>query len=180
MLAHRLVGRFITDEPDATAGGGDTEAGTYLPTSEVGSPRYMLERCADAMATVRQLGSPYLLFITMTTDLKDWPEISSRLAKLSAEKRTSSSPAGVQDPYDRAGLHSEVFHAKVQAFLARLENGTIFRNLGRPEVTLLPDGRRQYVYPMSMAGGGFMIVATEDQDRGRRPRAYRGRLGRVR
>ena len=150
---------------------GDVEAmtrGTYLPPSVVGGPRYLRDRCADALCTVRQLGRNHgLLFITFTFDKKDWPEVTSRLAQFDASEK-------LQDIFDRASLDSEVFKSKVDAFLARLRSGTIFRNLGRPKVTTEEysddnndvRSRRLYTYPMQTAGGGYLIVATEDQDRG--------------
>ena len=61
----------------------------------------------------------------------------------------------------------------MQAFLARLRSGTIFRNLGRPTVTVEEytdeHGRRRtrrtYSYPMATACGGFLICAVEDHRR---------------
>ena len=45
--------------------------------------------------------------------------------------------------------------------------GTIFRNLGRPTAVEVDadTGKRTYQYPMQIAGGGYLIVATEDRDR---------------
>jgi len=69
------------DELPALLDGSSNEdepvSGTYLPPSEVGSPRYMRDRCANALAVHRKLGKA-ALFITITTDLKDWPEVSTR------------------------------------------------------------------------------------------------------
>ena len=46
--------------------------------------------------------------------------------------------------------------------------GTIFRNLGRPTAVEVDadTGKRTYRYPMQIAGGGYLIIATADQDRG--------------
>jgi len=76
----RMIGRF-TDDADERDDGPDVDSeetrATYLPPDVIGSPRSMLEHCGDAMATVRQLGRQYLLFLTFTTDIKDWVEITS-------------------------------------------------------------------------------------------------------
>ena len=68
------------------------------PAPEIGSPRYMRDRCANALAVHRKLGKA-ALFITMTTDLKDWPEVWTRLPVFNGAQ---------QDPFDRAAIHSEV------------------------------------------------------------------------
>ena len=165
-------GPAAADLPETEGDMEDLANGTYLPATEIGTPRHMRHNCSNAMATLRQMGAQYLLFITVTTDLLDWPEIKSRLAQ---QNPTDPNPKrAFQDPYDRAALHAEAFEAKVQAFLARLRSGTIFRNLGRPTLELeeYEDGHgqrrtlRNYVFPMQTAGGGFLICAVEDQDRG--------------
>jgi hypothetical protein len=172
-MQRRLLGRFEdrgVDEPETDGDAAAERHGTYLPASEIGTPRHLRQCCSNAMAALRQLGCQYLLFITFTTDISgDWPEVSSRLAFPSQTKRSAA-----QDPFDRAALHAEVFEAKVQAFLARLRSGSIFRNLGRPtlrteqwaDATGTMKTRRIYEYPMATAGGGFLICAVEDQDRG--------------
>lgn len=172
-MQRRLLGRFEdrgADEPETDGDAAAERHGTYLPASEIGTPRHLRQCCSNAMAALRQLGCQYLLFITFTTDISgDWPEVSSRLAFPSQTKRSAA-----QDPFDRAALHAEVFEAKVQAFLARLRSGSIFRNLGRPtlrteqwaDATGTMKTRRIYEYPMATAGGGFLICAVEDQDRG--------------
>ena len=173
-MQRRLVGRFESrgvDEPETDKDAAEELRGTYLPASVIGTPRHLRQCCSNAMAALRQLGCQYLLFITFTTDISgDWPEVSSRLAFPGNKPKR----AAVQDPFDRAALHAEVFEAKVQAFLARLRSGAIFRNLGRPTVrteefvdeTGATRSRRMYEFPMSTAGGGFLICAVEDQDRG--------------
>ena len=75
--------------------------GTYLPSSEIGTPRQLRGLCSDAMATLRQLGCKYMFFITATTDKVDWVEIPSRLAHV--DPTNSRKPK--QDVYDRASLH---------------------------------------------------------------------------
>ena len=47
------------------------QSGTYVPASVIGSPRQLRDKCANALACYRRLGKT-VLFITMTTDLKDW------------------------------------------------------------------------------------------------------------
>lgn len=150
---------------DGGANGPETEEdvaaerrGNYLPASEIGTPRHMRQNCSNAMATLRQLNAQYMMFITATTDKVDHPEIQSRLAHVDA----SNPRKPAQDVFDRAALHAEVFNAKAEALLARLRTGTIFRNLGRPTVETV-DGLRVYKYPMTTAGGGFLIAAVEDQ-----------------
>ena len=99
-MQKRLVGQFAPEsDRDAEQQAEGEASGTYLPPSEVGSPRYQRDKCADALAVHRQLGKA-LLFVTMTTDLKDWPEVWTRLPLFDGEQ---------QDAFDRAAIHSEVF-----------------------------------------------------------------------
>ena len=208
-MQKRLLGQLGGDgenELETEADVAEAARGSYLPASEIGTPRHMRSNCSDAMACLRQLGCEYLLFITVTTDISpDWPEIQTGLAHGAcshfvcmqhaplmhhfdpgARPQSLETPIvayfgwlpacteGTQDPFDRAALHAEVFNAKVEAFLARLRTGSIFRNLGRPTVREVQyedaDGQvrtmREYTYPMQTAGGGFLICAVEDQDRG--------------
>ena len=95
MMQQRMAGQFL---PEDDADAAEQQNGTYLPPSEIGSPRYMRDRCANALAVHRKLGKA-ALFITMTTDLKDWPEVWTRLPVFNGTK---------QDPFDRAAIHSEV------------------------------------------------------------------------
>ena len=70
-----------------------------LPSTFVGSPRYMHERLQDAMTYVKYYGRPDL-FITMTCN-PNWPEISQELLPN-------------QKPQDRHDLIARVFHQKVK------------------------------------------------------------------
>ena len=90
-----LAGQFL---PEGDNDAEDQQSGTYLPPSEVGSPGYMRDRCANAMAVHRKLGKA-VLFITMTTDLKDWPEVWTRLPVFNGTQ---------QNAFDRAAIHAEV------------------------------------------------------------------------
>ena len=151
------------DAPETERDADAERRGTYLPASVHGTPRFMRHNCGNALALLRQKNTQYLFFITVTTDISgDWPEVTSRLAQ---QNPAAGSKHAWQDPFDRAALHAEAFEAKVQAFLARLRSGSIFRNLGRP-VAKVEDGVRTYTYPMTTVGGGYLICAVEDQDRG--------------
>ena len=75
VMQKRMAGQFQPEDDEDAA---EQQSGTYLPPSEIGSPRYMRDRCANALAVHRKLGKA-ALFITMTTDLKDWPEVWTRL-----------------------------------------------------------------------------------------------------
>ena len=54
----------------------------------------------------RKLGKA-ALFITMTTDLRDWPEVSTRLPVFNGKQ---------QNAFDRAAIHAEVARCKAQAY----------------------------------------------------------------
>jgi hypothetical protein len=116
----RITGQFGAE---TTADEDDVAKGTYLPPSVQGSDRHMRESIANALTAVSQDGDP-VLFITMTVDTKTWQEELTRLPVFDGKQ---------QDLFDRAGLSSEVFKGKLEALLARLRSGTIFRNVGRPE-----------------------------------------------
>jgi hypothetical protein len=150
-MQQKMVGHLETDDDVA-----DQTAGTYLPPTEVGSPRYMNDRCSDALAANRMLGKA-IMFITMTTSLKEWPEVWSRLPDF------NSTP---QNAFDRASLHAEAFEHKLLALLARLRTGTIFRNLGRPQKIVTADGITTVIYGMATEGGGYIMGSIEYQSRG--------------
>lgn len=76
-----------------------------LPSTVVGSPRFMQQRYQDSMAIVRAKGKPDL-FITMTCNPR-WPEIAEQLL----EHQTAQ---------DRPDLCARVFHAKFHALLDEL------------------------------------------------------------
>ena len=56
----------------------DQERGTYLPASVQGSMRHLRDCISNSLTAVRVLGDP-LAFITITVDVKEWPEIWTRL-----------------------------------------------------------------------------------------------------
>ena len=68
-MQRHLAGRFA---PETDGDEEEQQGGTYLPPSEVGSPRYLRDRCADALAVHRKRGKA-VLFINMTTDLGPGP-----------------------------------------------------------------------------------------------------------
>ncbi|XP_060845835.1 uncharacterized protein LOC132925455 [Rhopalosiphum padi] len=73
-----------------------------LPSTFVGSPRYMKGCYHDAMTIVRKYGKPDL-FITFTCNPR-WPEITQNVGRWSA-------------PNDRPDLIARVFHAKLKALM---------------------------------------------------------------
>ena len=76
-----------------------------LPSSHIGSPRYMKARKQDAMALVRELGKP-TFFLTMTCN-PDWPEFERDL------------PPGVSAAH-RADLTARIFQLKLKELLRDL------------------------------------------------------------
>lgn len=84
---------------------------TVLPSSHLGSPRYMSQSYHDCMAIVTSRGKPSL-FITMTTNSR-WPEI---LEQLDAGETTS----------DRPDIVARVFHLKLEAVLKEIFQDMIF------------------------------------------------------
>ncbi|KAL8618847.1 hypothetical protein ACOMHN_000854 [Nucella lapillus] len=85
-----------------------------LPSSFVGSPRYMNERTQDAMAYVRKYGKPEL-FITTTCNPK-WEEIQRELF----EGQTQN---------DRHDVTARVFAQKQKKLMWLLSKGKIFGEL---------------------------------------------------
>ena len=73
-----------------------------LSSSFVGGPRYMMERCQDAMMYIKKYGTASL-FITMTCN-PNWPEIKENLFE-------------GQQPCDRPDLISRVFELKRKEFI---------------------------------------------------------------
>ncbi|XP_065832990.1 uncharacterized protein [Oscarella lobularis] len=82
-----------------------------LPSSFTGGPRYMHEKCQDAMTYVKHHGAPDL-FITMTCN-PNWPEITSELL-----------PG--QTPNDRHDLIARVFRLKVERFMYLVDTQNIY------------------------------------------------------
>lgn len=85
-----------------------------LPSTFVGSDRYMAERTQDALCYARKYGGADL-FITFTCNPK-WPEIMDELL------------AG-QLPTDRHDIVSRVFHLKQKRLIDLLTKGKVFGNV---------------------------------------------------
>ena len=102
------------NDPDAVGeeneDSGKTKS-TYLAASFNGSPRHLNDLAHNALTIVTECGKPDL-FITGTTNPL-WPEIQERLF-----------PG--QTAYDRPDVVTEVFHARLEAFLHNLRNGKYF------------------------------------------------------
>ncbi|XP_054287893.1 uncharacterized protein LOC129003620 [Macrosteles quadrilineatus] len=96
---------------DATLSANDIGQSVILPSSFVGSPRYLSERAQDALTYVKNYGRPDL-FITLTCNPK-WPEILESL--LPGQKAT-----------DRHDIVSRVFHQKIKIFVAVINKGEVF------------------------------------------------------
>ena len=145
---------------DADGHNGDAAATrTIIPASFSGCPRDMRQRIANALTAERKLGPP-LLWMTMTTSVA-WPEITTALPIFSNGDR--------QCHWDRCETLAFAFKGKLDAFIARLRNGTIFRNFGRPTETtrVSDDGTTtiEFVFPMQSTGGGYIIYSIEYQSR---------------
>jgi hypothetical protein len=101
---------------DALAGDGDANANNVgqrvvLPSSHVGSPRFMNQLYQDAMATVAKLGS-IDLFITITAN-PNWPEITQSLL-----------PG--QTPAERPDIVNRVFRLKVDSIMDDILKSRVF------------------------------------------------------
>jgi hypothetical protein len=133
-VQQRITGQFqamaeTVDDAEALS------RGSYLPPSVQGGPRHLRECIANALTAVNDTPcaedlaaghgphSDPCLFGTMTVSVKEWLEVQTELPTFGGMK---------QDPFDRAGLTTEVFAGKLAALLARLRTGTIFPNIGRP------------------------------------------------
>ena len=97
---------------------GDTDAAAIgkrivLPSSFVGSPRYMMQNYQDAMALCRVFGNPDL-FITFTSNPK-WPEIGDMLSHIPGQKA-----------HDRPEVGTRVFKIKLTELLDDLTKKQIF------------------------------------------------------
>jgi hypothetical protein len=86
----------------------------YLPSSHIGSPRYMQQNLQDAMAICRWIGYPNL-FVTFTCNAK-WPEIQYMLDE--AKDR--------QKPANRADVIIRVFMIKLKELLRDIVQGKRF------------------------------------------------------
>ena len=97
---------------------GDTDAAAIgkrivLPSSFVGSPRYMMQNYQDAMALCRTYGNPDL-FITFTSNPK-WPEIGEMLAHTPGQKA-----------HDRPEVGTRIFKIKLTELLDDLTKKQVF------------------------------------------------------
>ena len=169
--------RRTAEEEEAAADGGDDEASdvpraTYLPASEVGSPRHAAQSAADALYVAHRTNKP-VLFVTTTCNTS-WPEIASRLVLLGDR---STGDTMTQDPFDRAELSGEAFEGKRKALLARMQTGTFLGDVGRPvldqrncAVRVDEHGLERHVdvykFPLATPGGGCTLQAREFQSRG--------------
>lgn len=105
----QLRAHLYTGLADAINDGSDLHIGrrVVLPSSFVGSPRYMQQKYQDAMAMVRKFGKPDL-FITMTCNPK-WPEIQNELLPF-------------QKAEDRPDIVARVFQIKLDELIHQLVN----------------------------------------------------------
>jgi hypothetical protein len=84
---------------------------TLLPSSHVGSRRYVMQNYHDGIAICRVYGPPNL-FLTFTCNPK-WPEISMMILQ-------------GQQPNDRLDIIVRVFHMKLGELLKDIESSSIF------------------------------------------------------
>lgn len=85
-----------------------------LPSTYIGSPRYMQQHYQDAMAIIRNVGRPDL-FITMTAN-PNWKELKDLLTKFPKNTTVNDIP----------GIVVKLFHAKFSAFLEDIVEHKIF------------------------------------------------------
>lgn len=98
------------DAPDPMAIG----RRVILPSTFVGSPRYMKQCYHDAMSIVRKYGKPDL-FVTFTCNPR-WPEITENLGTHTLAN-------------DRPDLVARVFHAKLKALMHDITVNRVFGNV---------------------------------------------------
>ncbi|XP_062224660.1 uncharacterized protein LOC133923271 [Phragmites australis] len=104
----------ITDALGQGASGGKSIGVKWiLPSSHVGSPRYLAMNYQDAMAVCRQYGAPDI-FTTFTCNPK-WPEIAEALRYEPGQQHT-----------DRSDVITRVFHMKLDEYIADIRGGTAF------------------------------------------------------
>ena len=149
LLKYHRVG----DVPATTAGAPTPETpvvpSVHLPSSVVGSRKFLSNKTADGLAVAARLGNP-LLFITVTTN-KEWNEIKRRI------------PAGAS-PYDYPDIVCRVFHHKLEALRARLLTGAAW---GASSVDVDDTGNATWRYNIkSDSGTGYIISVIEFQQRG--------------
>lgn len=123
---------------------GHSQKDYYLSSSFFGSPRFLREKKNDSLHIVNRKGMP-LFFITLTCS-KEWAEFRRVLT------------AG-QEPSDSPVWTSRIFNAKLNVFLERLKNGSLFSNC-----------RRGKKFAFGLRGGpgdkGYCIHVVEFQKRG--------------
>ena len=106
-LYNGLADAIVRDEVDASALG----RRIVLPSSFLGSDRFMQQLFQDSMAIVRYFGKP-TLFITFTAN-PNWKEIQDELLPMQAAT-------------DRPDLISRVFHLKQKDLLAQVRHAQGF------------------------------------------------------
>jgi hypothetical protein len=89
----------------------DDSRKTFLSSSFHGSHRHLKKLAQEGLCVVSEYGNP-TLFITVTCNHK-WPEIQERLL-----------PG--QTAFDRPDIVDQVFHQRLQAFLANIRKGVYF------------------------------------------------------
>jgi hypothetical protein len=99
----------MNDQVDANAVGRKV----ILPSSFTGSPRYMHQKCQDALAVAARFGKA-TYFITITTN-PNWDEIVE-----------AAGTKGV-NPQDDPIIVARVFHLKLQQLMEELKNGLFGR-----------------------------------------------------
>ena len=171
-LNEKIVDKYdsISEYLQQVAAEQDAEIGrkVILPSSYVGSPRYMSQAYDDAMAMLRAHGKPDL-FITMTCNPK-WPEIVENLL-----------PS--QTTVDRPDIVARVFNEKYQAMIKYVCDkalfgevlsyvGTIeFQKRGLPHVhmlfTLKPSDKLENIEKIDR------VISAEIPDEQIEPQLYR-------
>ncbi|XP_071692044.1 uncharacterized protein [Rutidosis leptorrhynchoides] len=84
-----------------------------LPSTYIGSPRYMMQNYQDAMALCREFDNPDL-FITFTAN-PNWPEIDAMISFIVGQK-----------PHDRVDIEARVFKLKLNGLIDEIMKDHIF------------------------------------------------------
>jgi hypothetical protein len=98
------------DDDDADGDEGDSDR-TFLSSNFHGSHRHLKKLAQEGLCVISEYGNP-TLFITVTCN-HQWPEIQERLL-----------PG--QTAFDRPDIVDQVFHQRLQAFLANIRKGVYF------------------------------------------------------
>ena len=96
-----------------------------LPSSFVGSERFMTQLFQDAMAIVRAFGKPDI-FLTMTANPR-WPEIQDQLLWDVPPGPGANHQRRRQKASDRPDIVARVFEGKKEAVLKEIKNGKFGR-----------------------------------------------------